>query len=92
MIEARDITKRFGDHTVLAGVSFRIDRGESAANIGRSGTGKSVLLKHLVALLQPDEGEVLLNGQPATAPETRGDCRTAMVFQGGALLNSLTLA
>ena len=96
MIEARDITKRFGDHTVLDSVSFRIERGESAAIIGRSGTGKSVLLKHLVALLQPDKGEVLIDDQSLRSLSERGllDIRSrfGMVFQGAALFDSMTVA
>ena len=96
MIEARDITKRFGDHTVLDGVSFRIDRGESAAIIGRSGTGKSVLLKHLVALLQPDEGEVLIDNQSLRGLSERAllgiRARFGMVFQGAALFDSMTVS
>src|SRR5439155_1889662 len=59
MIEARDLKKSFGSHLILDGVSFRIEKGESVAIIGRSGGGKSVLLKHLIGLLQPDSGEVL---------------------------------
>ena len=96
MIEARDITKRFGDHTVLDSVSFRIERGESAAIIGRSGTGKSVLLKHLIALLQPDKGEVLIDDQSLRSLSERGllDIRSrfGMVFQGAALFDSMTVA
>ena len=54
MIEVRDLHKVFGGQSVLRGVSFRIENGESVAIIGRSGSGKSVLLKHLIGLLQPD--------------------------------------
>ncbi len=63
MIEIRDMVKRFGDQLVLDKVNFSIKSGESVAIIGRSGAGKSVLLKHIVGLLSPDEGEVLIDGQ-----------------------------
>jgi len=63
MIEVRDLKKSFGTHSILDGVSFRIEKGESVVIIGRSGGGKSVLLKHLVGLLQPDAGQVLIEGE-----------------------------
>jgi len=96
MIEARAIRKSFGDHPVLDGVSFHIGRGESAAIIGRSGSGKSVLLKHLVALLQPDAGEVLIDDQSISGLTERDlldiRARFGMVFQGAALFDSMTVA
>ena len=63
MIEVRDLRKNFGAQKILDGVSFRIEKGESVVIIGRSGGGKSVLLKHLIGLLQPDSGEVLIDGE-----------------------------
>ena len=54
MIEVRDLKKSFGSHSILNGVSFRIEKGESVVIIGRSGGGKSVLLKHLIGLLKHD--------------------------------------
>ncbi|MEI6197064.1 MAG: ATP-binding cassette domain-containing protein, partial [Verrucomicrobiota bacterium] len=63
MIEVRHLQKSFGVNQVLEDVSFRIENGESVVIIGRSGGGKSVLLKHLVGLLQPDAGEVLVDGE-----------------------------
>ena len=59
MIEVRDLKKSYGSHQIWDGVSFRIEKGESVVIIGRSGGGKSVLLKHLVGLLEPDGGQVL---------------------------------
>ena len=53
MIEVRDLKKRFGSHSILDGVSFRIEKGESVVIIGRSGGGKSVLLKHLIGRSNP---------------------------------------
>ena len=63
MIEARQLNKSFGAQNVLEDISFRIETGESVAIIGRSGGGKSVLLKHLIGLLQPDSGAVLIDGE-----------------------------
>ena len=63
MIEVRDLKKRFGTHSILDGVNFRIEKGESVVIIGRSGSGKSVLLKHLIGLLKPDAGQVLIEGE-----------------------------
>jgi phospholipid/cholesterol/gamma-HCH transport system ATP-binding protein len=95
MIEVRNVTKRFGTQEVLKGASLRIDRGEAVVIIGRSGGGKSVLLKHLVALLQPDSGEVLVDGQNLCALNERELLRVrrkfGMLFQGAALFDSLTV-
>jgi phospholipid/cholesterol/gamma-HCH transport system ATP-binding protein len=67
MIEARNLQKSFGGQKVLDGVSFRIENGESVVIIGRSGGGKSVLLKHLIGLLKPDSGEVLIDGEKTSS-------------------------
>jgi phospholipid/cholesterol/gamma-HCH transport system ATP-binding protein len=91
MIEVRDLHKKFGEQSVLEGLSFRIENGESVAIIGRSGGGKSVLLKHLIGLEPPDEGEILINGESIQTPEIAAKYRMALVFQSGALLNSLTV-
>ena len=96
MIEARNLQKSFGGQKVLDGVSFRIDNGESVAIIGRSGGGKSVLLKHLIGLLQPDSGEVLIDGKNIELMNERQLLRVrrnfGMVFQGAALFDSMTVA
>jgi len=96
MIEVRDMVKRFGDQLVLDKVSFSIDSGESVAIIGRSGAGKSVLLKHIVGLLMPDEGEVLIDGQNLVTMSERAllpiRSRFGMLFQAAALFDSLTVA
>ncbi|HYG21246.1 MAG TPA: ABC transporter ATP-binding protein [Verrucomicrobiae bacterium] len=95
MIEVRDLTKSFGPHTILDGVSFRIEKGESVVIIGRSGGGKSVLLKHLIGLLQPDSGEVFIDDEPIVGMEERELLRVrskfGMVFQGAALFDSMTV-
>jgi phospholipid/cholesterol/gamma-HCH transport system ATP-binding protein len=96
MIEVRHLQKSFGANKVLDDVSFRIENGESVVIIGRSGGGKSVLLKHLVGLLQPDSGEVLVDGENIGPLNERQLLRVrkkfGMVFQGAALFDSMTVA
>jgi phospholipid/cholesterol/gamma-HCH transport system ATP-binding protein len=96
MIEARQLKKSFGTQSVLDGVDLRIENGESVAIIGRSGGGKSVLLKHLIALLQPDSGDVLIDGESIVRMNERQLLRIrekfGMVFQGAALFDSMTVA
>ena len=91
-VEIRGVHKSFGEQRVLHGVNLMVPPGEIFVIMGPSGSGKSVLLKHVIGLEEPDAGEVLIDGKLATAADTRDHCRMAMVFQGGALLNSLTLA
>ena len=96
MIEVRHLKKSFGAQAILDGVDLRIGSGESAVIIGRSGGGKSVLLKHLIGLLQPDSGEVLVDGENITRMNERQLLRVrekfGMVFQGAALFDSMTVA
>jgi phospholipid/cholesterol/gamma-HCH transport system ATP-binding protein len=96
MIEVRNLYKGFGGPSVLDDVSFRIENGESVAIIGRSGSGKSVLLKHLIGLLQPDTGAVLIDGENIVSMNERQLLRVrrkfGMVFQGAALFDSMTVA
>ena len=96
MIEVKSLEKSFGPQKVLSGVSFSIEKGESVVIIGRSGGGKSVLLKHLIALLQPDAGEVLIEGENIVAMDERQLLRVrrkfGMLFQGAALFDSLSVA
>ena len=96
MIEARDLKKNFGAQRVLDGVNLRIETGESVVIIGRSGGGKSVLLKHLVGLTQPDEGEVIIDGQNIIGMNERQLLHVrhkfGMLFQGAALFDSMTVA
>jgi len=96
MIEVRDLQKSFGSHHILDGVSFRIEKGESVVIIGRSGGGKSVLLKHLIGLLQPDGGQVLIEGENIVWMNERELLRVrhkfGMLFQGAALFDSMTVA
>ena len=96
MIEVRNLRKTFKNQTVLDGISFRIENGESVAIIGRSGGGKSVLLKHIIGLMQPDSGEVLIDGENIVAMSERQLLRVrrkfGMLFQGAALFDSMTVA
>lgn len=96
MIEVRDLMKSFGTHAILDGVSFRIEEGESVVIIGRSGGGKSVLLKHLIGLLKPDAGQVLIEGEDIVRMNERELLRVrhkfGMLFQSAALFDSMTVA
>ena len=87
----RNLHKSFGDQPVLRGLDFEVQPGEIFVIMGPSGSGKTVLLKHLIGLEEPDQGEILINGQPIASPEVMDRYRMAMVFQSGALLNSLTV-
>ena len=96
MIEVRDLKKSFGTNLILDGVSFGIEKGESLVIIGRSGGGKSVLLKHLIGLLKPDSGQVLIDDEDITGMNERELIRVrhrfGMVFQGAALFDSMNVA
>lgn len=96
MIEVRDLKKSFGTHPILDGVTFAIEKGESVVIIGRSGGGKSVLLKHLIGLLKPDSGEVLIDNENIVPMDERELLRVrgkfGMLFQGAALFDSMTVA
>jgi phospholipid/cholesterol/gamma-HCH transport system ATP-binding protein len=96
MIEVRNLRKSFNSHVILDGVGFRVETGESVAIIGRSGGGKSVLLKHLIGLLTPDSGEVLIDGESIDCLNEREMLRVrrkfGMLFQSAALFDSLTVA
>ncbi len=95
MIQLRDVWKRLGARDVLRGVDLDVTRGESVVIIGRSGTGKSVILKHVVGLLRPDRGQVTVLGQevPSLAERELLSLRETMgmLFQGGALFDSMTI-
>ncbi len=96
MIETRQLQKRFGAQTILAGVDLRIETGESVVILGRSGGGKSVLLKHLIGLLKPDAGEVWIDGENLVPLRERALLRVrrkfGMLFQSAALFDSMTVA
>ncbi|MCL4788733.1 MAG: ABC transporter ATP-binding protein [Verrucomicrobia bacterium] len=96
MIEVRELRKGFGSQPILEGVNFEIQSGESVVIIGRSGGGKSVLLKQLIGLLKPDAGEVRIEGEDIVPMDERQLLRVrqkfGMLFQGAALFDSLTVA
>jgi len=96
MIEVRQLKKRFGPQRVLDGVDLRVQKGESIVIIGRSGGGKSILLKHLIGLLRPEDGDVLIEGQSIARMNERQLLKVrrkfGMLFQGAALFDSLTVA
>jgi phospholipid/cholesterol/gamma-HCH transport system ATP-binding protein len=87
----RGLHKSFDGQKVLDGVEFDVRPGEIFVLMGPSGSGKSVLLKHLIGLEEPDAGEILINGESISTPEIAAKYRMALVFQSGALLNSLTV-
>lgn len=90
-VQVRDLRKNFGAQEVLKGINFEVSPGEIFVIMGPSGSGKSVLLKHIIGLEVPDAGEILIQGQPIQSPEVMDEYRLAMVFQSSALLNSLTV-
>jgi phospholipid/cholesterol/gamma-HCH transport system ATP-binding protein len=90
-VQVRGLRKSFNDNEVLKGVNFEVDPGEIFVLMGPSGSGKSVLLKHVIGLEEPDSGEILIDGQSIQSSEVMDRYRLAMVFQSGALLNSLTV-
>lgn len=95
MIEIKNLYKNFGSNSVLRGVNLKIQKGESIAVIGRSGCGKSVLLKHIVGLLNPDEGEVIIEGQSLNEVDQKQlyqlRRKFGFLFQGAALFDSMTV-
>src|SRR5260370_25332660 len=95
MIAVRSLAKRIGQQEILRGVDLEVATGETLAIIGRSGGGKSVLLKHLVGLIAPDAGEIWIDGQNIIGMNERqlGAIRlkVGILFQGGALFDSMTV-
>jgi len=91
-VNVRDLRRKLGGREVLRGLSFSVKPGEIFVVMGPSGSGKSVLLKHLIGLERPDAGDIELNGRSLSEPDTLKSVRVAMVFQSGALLNSLSVA
>ncbi|MGA2179922.1 MAG: ATP-binding cassette domain-containing protein [Verrucomicrobiota bacterium] len=90
-LQVRGLRKSFDGQEVLKGLDFEVEPGEIFVIMGPSGSGKSVLLKHLIGLELPDAGEILINGESIQSPETASKYRLALVFQSGALFNSLTV-
>ena len=90
-VEVRGLRKSFNGQEVLKGIDLEVEPGEIFVIMGPSGSGKSVLLRHIIGLEEPDEGEILIDGESDPLAEVMDDYRLAMVFQSGALLNSLTV-
>ena len=90
-LQVRGLRKSFDGQAVLNGIDFEVQPGEIFVIMGPSGSGKSVLLKHLIGLESPDAGEILINGESIQTPEIASKYRLALVFQSGALFNSLTV-
>lgn len=95
MIECKDLHKTFGSNKVLQGLNLTVNRGESMVVIGGSGTGKSVLLKHIIGLLAPDKGQIFVDGKDVSrlGEEGLNELRKkfGMLFQGAALFDSMTV-
>jgi phospholipid/cholesterol/gamma-HCH transport system ATP-binding protein len=93
MIELRNVHKAFGKQVVLNGVDFEVNEGETVALLGPSGTGKSVLLKHIIGLIRPDEGEIYVDGKDVCLLKRKElselRSRIGYVFQNGALFDSM---
>ena len=90
-VEVRGLYKSFGGLQVLHGLDFAVKPGEVFVIMGPSGSGKSVLLKHIIGLEEPDRGQILIDGQSIESADVMSKYRMAMVFQSGALFDSLTV-
>src|SRR6266704_4053724 len=90
-VTVRGLRRSFDGQPVLKGLNFEVERGEVFVVMGPSGSGKSVLLKHIIGLEMPDTGEILIEGESIQSPGVMDKYRMAMVFQSGALFNSLTV-
>ncbi len=95
LIEFKDVTKRFGSKTVLDSVNLKIYEGEVTTIIGLSGSGKSVLLKHIIGLIEPDSGTILFRGKPLAEMKRKETAaslaKISYMFQDNALFDSLTV-
>ena len=95
MIELINVSKSFDDHMVLDNMNLTIRAGETIVIIGRSGIGKSVTLKHIIGLMKPDSGQVIVDGQDITRLDGKGlnelRLKFGMLFQGAALFDSLSV-
>ena len=90
-VEVIGLRRAFDGRPVLKGINFTVERGETFVIMGPSGSGKSVLLKHIIGLEKADEGDILIEGESIRDPEIMSKYRMALVFQSGALLSSLTV-
>ncbi len=90
-VEVKNLYKKFDDHMVLSDINFRVEPGEIFVIMGKSGAGKSVLLRQIIGLIPPTSGEVLINGRNASDPRTHREIVSGIVFQEGALFNSMSV-
>lgn len=95
MIEIKELTRSFNTHKVLDSLNLTIEKGTTCVIIGRSGCGKSVLLKHIVRVLMPEKGKIYIEGKDLDMLNDKEldnlRLRIGLVFQGGALFDSLTV-
>ena len=95
MVAVRSLAKKIGQQEILRGVDLEVQTGETLAIIGRSGGGKSVLLKHVVGLMEPDAGEIWIQGENIIGMNERQlaaiRTKVGILFQGGALFDSMTV-
>lgn len=95
MIKIKELCKNFNSHKVLNNVSLDIEKGKTTVIIGRSGCGKSVLLKHIVGIMRPDSGKIFVDNQDVLSLNEKQmkdlNLKIGMVFQGGALFDSMTV-
>lgn len=90
-VKIEGLEKSFGQQQVLSDINLHVEAGETFVIMGPSGSGKSVLLKIIIGLLQANGGRVLIDGRDASDPKTHREVVTSMVFQAGALFNSMTV-
>ncbi|MGA9525081.1 MAG: ABC transporter ATP-binding protein [Myxococcaceae bacterium] len=95
MIQVINLHKRFGDHHVLKGISLEVEAGTTCVILGGSGSGKTVMMKHMIGLLKPDSGQVIVEGEDIVPLESDELARVrkkfGMVFQAAALFDSMTV-
>ncbi len=96
IIRVRDLVARYGDETILEGISFDVFEGEIFVILGGSGCGKSTLLKHLIGLIRPYSGQVIIDGEDISRADSQGYQKLlqkiGILYQSGALLGSMTVA
>lgn len=90
-VKIEKLEKSFGDNYVLKGIDLDIIPGETIVILGKSGAGKTILLRHIIGLEKPDSGNIYINGEDINSPDFRKKHRIAMVFQSSALFNSLSV-
>lgn len=93
LIQFKSVHKSFGDNHVLKGINLRINKGETTVIVGKSGEGKSVILKHIIGLLEPDSGTIMLEGRPLSEMKKRErrtfNRKSSFMFQSTALFDSM---